>query len=142
MGKQLAGARRGSGVSARPENDCPPAVGAAEGRSIAVGANAGAAYRGNGAAGNDEGKRSDAEIVPSGFTGPPVWELARRDGLLRAGEREFKGARFFELRLWASEGATPTGKGVTMPCEAVGSLARALTAYAAALAANAPQSGS
>ena len=34
-----------------PGNDCPPAVVAAEGRSIAVGANAGAAYRGSGAAG-------------------------------------------------------------------------------------------
>lgn len=38
-------------MNARPENDNPPAVGAAEGRSIGVGANAGAAYRGNGAAG-------------------------------------------------------------------------------------------
>lgn len=38
-------------MSARPGNDNPPAVGAAEGRSIGVGANAGAAYRGDGAAG-------------------------------------------------------------------------------------------
>lgn len=77
-----------------------------------------------------------------GFTAPPVWELARRDGLLVAGEREYKDARFFELRLWANDGTTPTGKGVTMPCEAVGSLGRALQAYADARAAHAPGSGS
>ena len=38
-------------MNARSENDCPPAVGAAEGRSIAVGANAGAIYLGGGTAG-------------------------------------------------------------------------------------------
>jgi hypothetical protein len=41
-------------------------------------------------------------VNPPGFTAPPVWELAKRDGLLRAGEREFEGNRFFELRLWAA----------------------------------------
>ena len=129
-------------MSAPPENDCPPAVGAAEGQSIAMEANAGATYPARVAAGKADCRAGFAVSAPDGFTGPPLWELPKRDGLLRAGEREFKGVRFFELRLWASEGATPTGKGVTMPCEAVGSLARALTAYAAALAANAPQSGS
>ena len=38
-------------MNARLGNNCPPAVDAAEGRSIAVGANAGAAYLGSGTAG-------------------------------------------------------------------------------------------
>ena len=38
-------------MNAHARIDCPPAVGAAEGRCIAVGANAGAAYRGDGSAG-------------------------------------------------------------------------------------------
>lgn len=66
-----------------------------------------------------------------GFTAPPVWELAKHDGRLVAGEREFKGQRFFELRLWAGvDGATATRKGVTMPVESVRGLADALLAYA------------
>ena len=70
----------------------------------------------------------EAEGRP-GFTTPPVWELTKRDGILVAGERIYKDARFFELRLWAGDGATPTGKGVTLPCEDVESLARAMLAY-------------
>ncbi len=77
-----------------------------------------------------------------GFTAPPVWELVKRDGVLVAGEREYKDARFFELRLWAGDGDTPTGKGVTLPCEAVESLARAMLAYADRRAASALPSGS
>lgn len=62
-----------------------------------------------------------------GFTRPPVWELAKQDGRLVAGEREYKGNRFFELRLWAGEhGDKATKKGVTLPIEAVSELARAL----------------
>ena len=81
--------------------------------------------------------------APPGFTGPPVWELARRDGVFRAGEREYKGARFFELRLWAGDdGDKPTGKGATLPCEAVRSLADALLAYADRRDADALPSGS
>ena len=69
--------------------------------------------------------------APPGFTTPPVWELAKHDGRLVAGEREFKGQRFFELRLWAGEdGATATRKGVTMPVETVRGLADALLTYA------------
>lgn len=80
-------------------------------------------------------------MMRPGFTAPPVWELAKREGVLVAGEREYKDARFFELRLWAGEGDKPTGKGVTLPCEAVEGLARALLAYANARAANALASG-
>ena len=76
-----------------------------------------------------------------GFTAPPVWELAKRDGVLVAGEREYKDARFFELRLWAGEGDKPTGKGVTLPCEAVRGLGDALLAYASRRDASAPASG-
>ena len=69
--------------------------------------------------------------APDGFTGPPVWELEKRDGRLIAGEREYKGALFFEVRLWAGDMVKPTGKGVTMPCDAVASLAAALAEYVA-----------
>lgn len=70
-----------------------------------------------------------------GFTSEPVWELERHNGRLVAGEREFKGTRFFELRLWGGEGGSqPTQKGVTLPTSEVENLARALTAYAAELA--------
>lgn len=119
-------------MRARPENDCPPAGGAAEGRSTAVGANAGATYDRQSEARQANPRADDAADLPNGFTSEPVWELPKRDGLLRAGEREYRGARFFELRLWARGGATPTREGVTLPCEAVPGLARALTAYVAA----------
>ncbi|MBY4636822.1 transcriptional coactivator p15/PC4 family protein [Sphingopyxis sp. XHP0097] len=71
--------------------------------------------------------------LPDGFTRPPIWTFAKREGLLIAGEREFKGSRFFELRLWAGEGETPTGKGITMPCDKVAECAAALAAYASSL---------
>ena len=78
-----------------------------------------------------------------GFTRPPVWEHSKRDGRLVAGEREFKGAQFFELRLWTGEhGDRATHKGVTMPLEAVPDLAKALTAYVASLPPKAAGSGS
>lgn len=75
-----------------------------------------------------------------GFTAPPVWELDKHGGRLVAGEREFKGRRFFELRFWADDKATK--KGVTMPVDSVCDLARALTAYAATIAPNGPERGS
>lgn len=69
-----------------------------------------------------------------GFTNPPVWELVRFEGRIIAGEREFHGKRFFELRLWAGEqGDRPTKKGVTIPPEHVRGLAKALSSYAEAL---------
>lgn len=75
-----------------------------------------------------------------GFTAPPVWELDKYGGRLVAGEREFKGRRFFELRYWADDKATK--KGVTMPVDSVPDLARALMAYAATIAPNGPENGS
>ncbi|MBY8337927.1 transcriptional coactivator p15/PC4 family protein [Alteriqipengyuania sp. NZ-12B] len=78
-----------------------------------------------------------------GFTAPVVWELQKREGRLVAGEREFKGRDFFELRLWAGQhGDTATSKGVTMPIDAVADLARALTAYAEEKALGVPETGS
>ncbi|MCK0098453.1 transcriptional coactivator p15/PC4 family protein [Qipengyuania sp. S6317L1] len=78
-----------------------------------------------------------------GFTSPPVWELDKHDGRLVAGEREYKGRLFFELRLWAGQhGDKATAKGVTLPVESVEGLANALTAYAKAKALQGPQSGS
>ncbi len=84
---------------------------------------------------------SEPETLP-GFVGQPVWELAKHDGRLVAGEREFKGTRFFELRLWGGEdGTQPTKKGVTLPPGEVESLARALTAYAAQNALSGAENG-
>jgi hypothetical protein len=65
-----------------------------------------------------------------GFTSPPIWQFAKRGGVILAGERSFKGETFFELRWWAEGGNTPTGKGVTFPPDAVPELAAALAAYA------------
>ena len=78
-----------------------------------------------------------------GFTAPPVWEYAKYDGRLIAGEREFKGRQFFELRFWAGEhGDKATHKGVTLPIDAVPDLTRALVAYCATIAPNDSQNGS
>lgn len=73
---------------------------------------------------------SPARSLP-GFIGDPVWELTRYDGTLVAGERQYQGKRFFELRLWAGEdGNKPTKKGVTLPVKSVRDLAIALLSYA------------
>ena len=78
-----------------------------------------------------------------GFTAPPVWELQKHDGRLVAGEREYKGRQFFELRLWAGQhGDKATGKGITLRIEHVGELGRALTAYAEGKARSGPENGS
>jgi hypothetical protein len=66
----------------------------------------------------------------SGFTSPPIWQFAKRGGLILAGERSFKGEKFFELRWWADGGTIPTGKGVTFPPDEVAALSKALAAYA------------
>lgn len=54
-------------MNARLGNERPPAVDAAEGRSIAVGANAGAAYRGDGAAGKlpVRAREPSGRVLPS-----------------------------------------------------------------------------
>lgn len=72
-------------------------------------------------------------MLDSGFTRPPIWQYPKRQGVILAGEREYKGARFFELRFWADGGSKPTKQGVTIPPEEVGDLAKALAAYAAKL---------
>ena len=80
-------------------------------------------------------------MTPPGFTAPPVWELAKSDGHLIAGERELGGRRFFDVRLWAAGGATATKKGITLPLDAVGELGRALVAYADARRSDGPPVG-
>ena len=70
-------------------------------------------------------------MAGDGFTSGPVWQYAKRGGLVLAGERSFKGETFFELRWWADGGSIPTGKGVTFPPNEVAALAKALAAYAA-----------
>lgn len=67
----------------------------------------------------------------------PCWSHRKRDIVLMAGKREYRGKLFFELREWrdGADGLTATGRGSTMPLEAVESLHDALGAW---LAANRP----
>lgn len=67
------------------------------------------------------------------FTRPPIWEHEKHSSRLIAGEREFKGTRFLDLREWAGAGEIATRKGITIPLDAVPEFAQALTAYAATL---------
>ena len=67
------------------------------------------------------------------FVVGPVWSLDKRGGKVLAGEREYKGARFFEVRHWASEGTVATKHGVTIPPGEVASLGHALLNYAKSL---------
>lgn len=71
-----------------------------------------------------------ATMSDNGFTSPPVWQMPKRGGLILAGEREYKGAVFFELRYWAEGGTKATKQGVTIPPDKVAELAAALNAYA------------
>lgn len=78
-----------------------------------------------------------------GFTAPPIWEHRKYDGLIVVGEREYKGRRFLDIRMWVGEhGEKATKVGITVPLEAVAGLARALTAYAADIASSEPHTGS
>lgn len=141
----------------KPQIESPPVAATTKGAGNAVEAIAGARYDLGGAAGKptepsafahsagggaslmEQGKyrRRASEAAPAapglpdGYCSPPVWTLKRPGGVLIAGEREYKGSRFFELRLWAGEGDKPTRKGITIPCDAVAGLAEALVAYAA-----------
>jgi hypothetical protein len=76
-------------------------------------------------------------------TGPeaPLWEQAIGQGLLRAREVEYNGARSLDLRLWVDEGRIPTPQGIRMPPEVVSGLACALTAYAATKGSTGPENG-
>jgi hypothetical protein len=69
-------------------------------------------------------------MMGEGFTPAPIWQTRKRGGFILAGEREYKGAVFFELRYWAEGGDKPTKQGVTFSPDEVGSLAEALAAYA------------
>ena len=66
------------------------------------------------------------------FVVGPIWTLEKRGGVVLAGEREYKGSRFFELRQWAGDGTVPTKHGVTIPPDEVEALARAMLDYTAA----------
>ena len=65
------------------------------------------------------------------YIGGPVWQYRKARATIMAGEREFKGKRFFELREWLEgQPMTATGKGVTLPDnKAVKSLYAALGEY-------------
>lgn len=58
----------------------------------------------------------------------PCWSHPKRGTVILAGKREYRGKTFFELREWVDrgEGLVATGKGVTIPLEAVASLHPAL----------------
>jgi hypothetical protein len=60
----------------------------------------------------------------------PVWRYRKSRAILLAGERMFKGKRFFEVREWLdSDPMTATGKGVTIPSGAVESFHKAMGDY-------------
>ncbi len=52
------------------------------------------------------------------------------EGRLIAGERKYKGNRYFDLRLWMGDGMMATREGITMPVKAVADMAEALAEYA------------
>jgi Transcriptional Coactivator p15 (PC4) len=62
--------------------------------------------------------------------GGPVWRYRKSRAILLAGERTFKGKRFFEVREWLdSDPMTATGKGVTIPLDALESFHEAIGDY-------------
>ena len=65
-----------------------------------------------------------------GFVVGPICSIDKRGNKVLAGEREYRGSRFFEVREWASDGTVPTKHGVTIPLHAVEALARAMLDYA------------
>lgn len=122
--------RRGS------DKNCPPTVGAAEGRSTALEARANPTYGPKAEVGkhfrwvpdktgiNSQCGANDAEQT--------VWAWPKSGGELRAEDSQFNGKRFLNLRMWVAgpNGYKPTHKGVTIPLEAIGDLGDALSAYA------------
>ena len=73
-------------------------------------------------------------MTPPDFVTAPIFELAKGNTKLVVGEREYKGARFLDIRDWAKDGQQATGKGATVPLEAVPDFARAVAAFAAEVA--------
>ena len=64
--------------------------------------------------------------------GGPVWRHRKARAILLAGEREFKGKRFFEVREWLDgDPMTATSKGVTIPLDAVESFYQGMGDYLA-----------
>lgn len=62
------------------------------------------------------------------YIGGPLWEHRRRNEIRLAGPREFRGAKFFDIRCWhdQGDGQLVPGKGVTIPLDAVEGLHRAI----------------
>jgi Transcriptional Coactivator p15 (PC4) len=62
------------------------------------------------------------------YIGGPVWQHRKRNEVRLAGPREYRGATFFDIRIWHDQGGDQLapGKGVTIPLDAIESLHRAL----------------
>lgn len=62
------------------------------------------------------------------YIGGPIWEHRKRREVRLAGLREYKGASFFDIRVWHDQGVGQLvpGKGVTIPIDGVESLHRAI----------------
>lgn len=74
------------------------------------------------------------------FTRPPICTIAKgASRTLIVAEREYKGRTFLDMREWVDNGATATGKGITIPLDAVADVARALAHYAESLALEPPK---
>ena len=72
------------------------------------------------------------------FDGEPIWRLARYRKQAIARERCYRGTVSLDIREWQGDnGDSATGKGISIPREAVKGLALALLAYADSLDAEA-----
>ena len=62
------------------------------------------------------------------YIGGPIWEHRKRQEVRLAGEREYRGAHFFDIRVWHDQGddVFRAGKGVTIPLDAMEGLHRAI----------------
>ena len=65
------------------------------------------------------------------YIGGPVWEHRRRREVRLAGLREYRGATFFDLRIWheQDDGSLIPGKGATIPLDAVEGFHHALSEW-------------
>lgn len=123
-----------------PEEKRLPAVGATERRSTALKAGANPTYGTVIPAGKrfrrvpDNTGINSQNQAPTIDEGERVWTHCKRGGEVRATVSLYKGSRFLNLRWWIAQphGFVPTLKGVTIPVDAVGDLAQALTAYVSA----------
>lgn len=67
-------------------------------------------------------------MIGPDYIGGAVWEHRKRQEVRLAGPREYRGATFFDIRIWhdQGDGQLVPGKGVTIPFDGMESLHRAI----------------